>query len=282
MTSYFFYFKKVVFLTTYSLAFLALFYYTSIGVIITFFFSFIAFFSYYFIYSSKHVIIKFQGSLVQGQDPYSLNQKVSKISKVLQIKPPTVYLSTVNYSLLATYFVSKNNSQIFISDKLLNKFNSQILESYLFLNLSQIKTKNSLKNSIAYLITNIFLLFSSKLDFFFSWIFGIHTDPKYVYRSPFSNITAILVYCLNFIFLTQKQTNKSDQLASLHHNPDNITKALWNLQYLSLNTKYPFSFSSSILCTLNPLENKYWLKFLHYQDNAKNRIISISNNYPVF
>lgn len=283
MTSYFlFYFKKVVYTITYSLALLAFLYYGSIGKIILFSILLFLFLLYYYFYSSRQVINQFKGFLIQGQDPYLLNEKVLKFSKSLDIIPPKIYLSKLNYPLLSTYFVSKNNAQIFISDKLLINSTTNLIEAYLFLALSQIQTKHSKKNSFAYLITNITLRFTRQLDFLFSWVFGIHADLKYIYRSPFSYLFAMFLYSLNFLFLTEKNTQASDTTASLNGQSSHIAKALWNLQHYGLNISYPLVAPSSILCVVNPLENKYWLRFLHYQTNIKDRVTNIKKHYPVF
>lgn len=264
------------------LALFAFFYYTPITGIITVFFTSFCFLFYYYFYSKNIIIQMFKSSLIQGEDPFSLNHKILKMSSLLKITPPQIYLSEINFFLLTTYSVSKNNNQIFISNKLLTESSPSILDAYLFLSLSRIKTKNSHKSSLIYLITNIFLKFTRKLDFLFSWIFGIHTNPKYLYRSPFSSLISVVLYSFNFLFLTEKATKKSDQTAVLYCNPYDIQKALWNLKTYSINTNYPLALASSILCVLNPLEKDWWLKYLNYQDNAKERILSISKNYPIF
>lgn len=283
MTSYFsFYFKKGLCLITHLIVTFAFFYYTPVAGIITFFFITFSCLFYYYFYSKNTIIQNFKSSLVQGEDAFLLKSKILKISKILEIIPPKIYISQINFFLLATYSVSKNNTHIFISNKLLNASTPALLEAYLVLSLSQIKTKNSHKSSLAYFITSIFLNITDKLDFFFSLIFGIHTNPKYIYRSPFSSLISIILHSFNFLFLTENTTKKSDKLSTLYCAPYNIEKALWNLKHYSFNTDYSLTFASSILCVLNPLEKSYWFKYLNYQDKAETRILNINKCYPVF
>ncbi|MBE8221982.1 MAG: hypothetical protein HAW60_04550 [Bdellovibrionales bacterium] len=283
MTSYFlFYFKKAICLIVQLALALSFFYYSSSAAIITFLLiTFICLFYYYF-YSKNSVIKNFKSHLVQGQDYFMLTHKIIKISKTLDIKPPKIYISDVNFFLLATYSVSKNNTQIFISNKLLNSSTNSLLEAYLLLSLSQIKTKSSHKSSFAYFITSIFLYITSKLDFVFSLIFGIHADLKYIYRSPFSSLMSVILYSFNFLFLTENTIKKSDKMSSINCSSYIIEKALWNLKHYSINTKYPLTLSSSILCVLNPLKKNNWFKYLNYQDKATARILNINGNYPIF
>ncbi|MBE8163296.1 MAG: hypothetical protein HAW63_04845 [Bdellovibrionaceae bacterium] len=201
---------------------------------------------------------------------------------MLNISPPNIYVSQVDFFLLTTYSISKNNRQLFISEKLLNDSTPSLLEAYLTLGLSHIKTKGSYKSSIAYCITSIFLNITNQLDSLFSVIFGIHVDRKYIYRSPFSSLMSLFLYSFNFLFLTESTTEKSDKLSTVYCDTYSIEKALWNLQYYSVNIDYPLTLSSSILCILNPLAKEHWFKYLNYQYRIKNRLLNINGNYPIF
>lgn len=236
--------------------------------------------AFFYFYSDFFLRPLFRGRMIEGRDPWHLNEILHKLCLRARVPQPGLcvlpQLSPQAFALEKSW----GRARIYLTEGLLRRLEEKEIEAILAFELALIKRHDTFSMAVASaFIASLFTLTRS-LDWIFQWLVGSKgkSQSRYFFTSLFSPLAGLLVR----LTLHPKDFYAADSLAATWlEDPKPLASALWKLQSLRQTQPWKAPVSTSHLFVVNPLTHRGWTRYLHVQPSVETRIKRLIGHYPL-
>lgn len=215
------------------------------GLFIGFLFT-VSFHCLIFFYGNSQLLSYLDAQLLEGQDPWDLQNLLRRHSMLLQIPKPRLYISDSPGSFAFSLGQSWQRSSVCVSTGLLNHLSPDEVEAVIAHQICHIHRLNTFGFGVAHVVSFSLVGLGRLLDQIFMPVAKIQNQ---IHR-PFTNIISPLAWLILKMAVTDKVYFQNDEMAAqLLNDRRYLAEALWKLN--GLCTSYPM--------TLPPCSNHFFM-----------------------
>jgi len=211
------------------------------------------FFSYF--YSDKLVLSMYHAALIEGVDPYGLQDTVIKLSKRFSIPKPNVYIIPSETPNAFATGRGPGYASIAATEGILRLLNPEELEGVLAHELSHVRHKDTLIMAIAATLGTVIMFIANS----FRWLAVLGDTRERNGRSNavaglFLAFLAPIAASLIQLSISRSREFEADQAAAgVTQNPQALASALWKIHNYSQAMPMPATHSTAHMFIINPL-----------------------------
>lgn len=235
----------------------------------------------FYFYGDLFLKSLFQGSLLEGQDAWSLKPTLHRLAARARVREPELVLLPLDAA--QAFAVARNpyHSRIYLTEGLLRKLTPEEVEAILAFELALIKRQDTFSMSIASLFLTVIFSMSSSLDWVYRWLMGFRSAHNRRHRI-FSVFLAPLAASLLRINLRSRDFFEADALGSQWiGNPKYLAQALWKLESLKSTSPWTPPLSTAHFFVVNPLTAHQLTRYLHVHPPLQERVKKLVGYYPL-
>lgn len=215
-----------------------------------------------FFFGESGVIQELRGKPILGQDPWSLGQRVAKMSLEFGIHPPQIYLIPSRSGLALSLSRPFRSSQLAISHGTLEKLSESEVDAVLIYLLAHIEQLETFRYGLISGLLHFLLGFCRFLD----TLLPQNLFRKTKKQTPFLNFMTPLSQVLLTFFIPKQSFYLKDSLAAQRTQSQRIlAEALWKLEGLAQSRPFvpPPGSAHHFIVNPEPRSKKLFNFYIH-------------------
>ncbi|MBC7372016.1 MAG: M48 family metalloprotease [Bdellovibrionaceae bacterium] len=231
-----------------------------------------------FFYGESQILVSLNAKELKGQDPWNLQETISKYTNHLGIAYPSVYLIPAKVETAFCVSHSWRKGTLAISMGLLEKFSPEDLEAVVAYQVCHLQRMDSFRFGVTNTIANALVGLGRLLDHFWPPNYFLLANQK---QQPFLKIFSPLAWTLVKVASSHKIYFQNDlHAAELLHDRFRLAEVLWRLEGLAQTQPIKAPPCSSHLFIVNP-EGYTQNLFMKSHPSIQVRLQKLMGYYPI-
>lgn len=237
--------------------------------------------SVYF-YSDLRILRRFNGRLLEGQDPWGIILNTKKLSQRAKIPAPKVYIiksmSPQAFSVGRNWHVSR----IVLTEGVLSHLNEEEIKAILAYQIATIKNNDTLAFTTSGVLVGFLLSLTANLDRAYRWLFVVKRKDLGMKSYLFTWLLSPIISMLLKIHVHSKNYFEIDKMAAgLLGAPESLAQVIWKLESFKSTLPFKAPVSMSHMLMTSAFQPKGWLKHFITHPPQSKRIKKLVGYYPI-
>lgn len=222
----------------------------------------------------------YRGRTLEGQDPWGLNETVTRISQKARIPRPSVIILEREAPQAFSFGRNWRSGTLVLTEGLLNHFTREELEAIVAYQIASIQRMDTLMFSVASCFCGALLFCTQTMDLLVRWLVGAKKGglQSQLFTYAFSPLAALVLrLCVN-----PRHYFAIDTLAAQWvSQPKTLANVLWKLQSYSSTVPFSAPAFTAHFFMVNPLTANGWTRYFRVQPSVERRIKKLVGYFPL-
>ena len=235
-----------------------------------------------YFYEDRRILHQFLGQVVEGQDPFGLNETVRRLSVKARIAPPRIVIVADTAPQAAALGRNVSSGTLILTEGLIRKLTPAELEAVLAYQIASIRTSNTLAFAVGSFVSAGLLGLGETLDVFLRILIVEKKNENMPVTQIFTRLLTPMIGAVLSLSVRQSAYLAADDLAShLLGDSKPLASALWKLNCFSNTQPFATSIASAHIFIVSPLNPKKWARRAAAQPQIETRIRRLIGYYPI-
>lgn len=238
--------------------------------------------SMFFFFGEWRVAPLLDGQILEGQDPWGLNQRVAKWSEQLRLPLPSIHILAIPTPQALAVGSLQRSGRIYLSQNLVETFSTTELDGIIACLLVSLRRAHTLSFAVTGALADGLLLLAQLIDRTLRIVIGTKRSPEAVQNNLVTYLVSPLLALVMRLGISRSDYFEIDQAAAqLTGQPKELAEALWKLESWARTNPYKVPAFLAHFYLVSPLTSKGWSRYFLVQPRAELRIQRLLGHFPI-
>ncbi len=238
--------------------------------------------SFIYFYEDRRILKRFGGHLVEGQDPYGLNEMVRRLSVKARIAVPSLVVLNDTAPQAGALGRNIGNGVLILTEGVIKKLTHAELEAVIAYQIASIRNLNTLAFAVGSFMASFCFLISESLDFCVRVLIVEKKNRQSPVTQIFTRLLSPLIGMILRVSVRPSFYLAADHLATqLLGDPKHLATAIWKLGSYADTRPFHSPLSSAHIFIVSPLREMRWTRLVATHPPIATRVRQLIGYYPV-
>jgi heat shock protein HtpX len=235
-----------------------------------------------YFYEDQRILNYFEGKIVEGQDPYGIQEIVKRLSIQARIPIPKIVMIENNCPQSLAVGRGLSHGTLLLTSGVFDKLSRSEIETLIAYQLATLRSLNTLAFTVGSFLVSSCLLVTEILDQVVRTLLVEKKKENSILTQFFTRLLSPLVGCVLRLSVLKSFYYSADELTvQITGEPEKLAHVLWKLHFFSKTIPLNAPVHSAHMFIVNPLTDTPWNRYFHAQPDTAKRIERLVGYYPI-